>query len=84
MANQEVYEVVKKVIMEVLPDVTPEMIAIDKNLKDLGANSIDRIEVVTISMEELGIKLPLMSFSRVCNIQGLVEVLSENHMQVGS
>ncbi|MBO9699896.1 MAG: acyl carrier protein [Sporocytophaga sp.] len=78
MATEQVYEVVKNVIMEVLPDLNPEMISIEKNLKELGANSIDRMEVVTISMEELGIKLPLMSFAQVSNIEGLVKVLSEN------
>jgi polyketide biosynthesis acyl carrier protein len=79
MEKEHVYEVVKKVIMEVLPDLNPEMISIEKELKNLGANSVDRMEVVTKSMEELGLKIPLMSFAQVSNIEGLVEVLTENH-----
>lgn len=80
MAKEKVYEVVKTVIMDVLPDLKPEMISIEKNLKELGANSIDRMEVVTISMEELGLKLPLMSFAQVTNIEGLVNVLTEGYI----
>ncbi len=79
MAKEQVYEVVKKVIMEVLPDLNSDMISIEKQLKDLGANSIDRMEVVTMSMEELGLKIPLMSFAQVSNIEGLVDVLTENY-----
>lgn len=81
MANEKVYEVVRNVIMEVIPDLTPEMISIEKSLKELGANSIDRVEVVTLSMEALQLKLPLMSFAAVNNIEGLVEVLAENYSQ---
>lgn len=80
MSKKHVYEVVKNVIMEVLPDVGSDMISLEKNLKELGANSIDRMEVVTISMEELGLKIPLMSFAQVNNIEGLVEVLNENYV----
>lgn len=80
MSKEHVYGVVKNVIMEVLPDVKPEMITIEKALKDLGANSIDRMEVVTMSMEELGLKIPLMSFAQVSNIEGLVNVLAENYV----
>ena len=79
MTKEHVYEVVTKVIMEVIPDVEPELISIEKNLKDLGANSIDRMEVVTMSMEELALKIPLMSFAQVTNIEGLVDVLTENY-----
>jgi polyketide biosynthesis acyl carrier protein len=79
MSKEYVFGIVKNTIMEVLPDVKPEMITIDKALKDLGANSIDRMEVVTMSMEELGLKIPLMSFAQVSNIEGLVDVLAENY-----
>ncbi|NVO12351.1 MAG: acyl carrier protein [Bacteroidales bacterium] len=80
MSKEYVFGIVKNAIMEVLPDVNPEMITIEKALKDLGANSIDRMEVVTMSMEELGLKIPLMSFAQVGNIEGLVDVLVENYI----
>ena len=79
MSKEHVFEVVKNVISEILPDVQSDLISRDKSLKELGANSIDRMEVVTMSMEELGLKIPLMSFAQVNNIQGLVDVLTENY-----
>jgi polyketide biosynthesis acyl carrier protein len=78
MSKEHVFETVKNVIIEVLPDVDSDLIAIEKQLKDLGANSIDRMEIVTMSMQALEIKIPLMSFAGVNNIEGLVDVLAEN------
>ncbi len=77
MSKEYVFEAVKKVILEVLPHVEPEIITIDKQLKDVGANSIDRMEIVTMSMQALELKLSLMSFAGVSNIEGLVDVLEE-------
>ncbi|ELR68269.1 Acyl carrier protein [Fulvivirga imtechensis AK7] len=82
MSKEHVFETVKNVVMEILPDVEAEQITMDKSLRDLGANSIDRMEVVTMSMEELGLKIPLMSFANVSNIEGLVDVLAENYAAV--
>lgn len=75
MSELDVFQVVKKVTSEVLPFLPPDNITIEKNLKELGANSIDRMEVVTRSMEELGIKVPLVEFGKVKNLEGLVNVL---------
>ena len=42
-------------------DVKPEDITIDKNLTELGANSVARVEVVIYSMEDLGLDVPQTS-----------------------
>ena len=76
--KDDVFAVVKKNIIEILPEVKPEAISPEKSLTELGANSVDRMEVVTLSMEDLGLKIPLMSFAGVTNIGGLVSVLFEN------
>jgi len=70
------FEVVKSVIKEILPKATDEQILPTNSLKDIGANSVDRMEIVTFSMEELNIKLPLIKFANVTNIGELVEVLA--------
>lgn len=78
ITKEEVFEVVKRNILEILPDVAPATVSLDRSLVDLGANSVDRMEVVTLSMEALDLKIPLMSFARVDNIEGLVAVLFEH------
>jgi polyketide biosynthesis acyl carrier protein len=78
ITKAEVFDIVKNNILDILPKVQPEMVSIEKSLSDLGANSVDRMEVVTMSMEDLGVKIPLMSFAGVTNIEGLVDVLFNN------
>ncbi len=75
MEKENIFSVVKDAITDVLPDVDSEAVSIEQNLKSLGANSIDRTEIVMSSMEKLGIKLPLVSFGGVENIEEMVDVL---------
>lgn len=78
MTKNDVFTIVKNHILDILPSLQPELVQIDKNLTDLGANSVDRMDVVISSMEDLGVKIPLLSFAGVTNIEGLVDVLFSN------
>jgi polyketide biosynthesis acyl carrier protein len=74
---ENVFQTVRKVTLEVLPFLSPEQVTMEKSLKDLGANSIDRMEVVTRSLEMLGLDIPLVEFAKVKDLRGLVEVLHQ-------
>jgi polyketide biosynthesis acyl carrier protein len=76
MNENEIFEVVKNVTLEVLPFIPPDLVILEGNLKDLGANSIDRMEVVTRTMETLGLNVPLLEFGRVKDLRGLVDVFA--------
>ena len=78
LTQTQVFELVKNNILEILPKTQADLIVPEQSLADLGANSVDRMEIVTLSMEDLGVKIPLMSFARVFNIESLVEVLFTN------
>jgi len=75
MTQEDVFQTVKTVTLEVLPFLTGDDVTPEKSLKDLGANSIDRMEVVTRSLEMLELKIPLVEFGKVKNLQGMVDVL---------
>ena len=75
MDREQIFEVVKQNIIRILPDLPPETITIEKSLTDLGANSIDRVEVATYSMEDLDIVIPRVELRQASNIRGLVDVL---------
>ena len=75
MTINEVFQVVKENIVEVLPYLAGKEIEIQSSLKDLGANSIDRVEIATLSMEHLNVKIPPMEFAKVTNLEGLVKLL---------
>jgi polyketide biosynthesis acyl carrier protein len=80
MSKDDIFEVVKSNIVEILPGIPKDDIKIEERLKDLGANSIDRMDIVIKTMEIVGVKVPLVELGLVSNIQGLVNVLHEKKM----
>lgn len=77
-SGEQVFAVVRDVVLEVLPDIAPAQVGIDGTLTDLGANSIDRADIVTMAQERLGIVVPPERFRAVSDIGSLVEVLRLN------
>src|SRR6202035_88089 len=73
--KEEIFEVVKANTLKVLPDLLADDVTIDKNLSDLGANSVDRVEVVLYSLEQLGLKVPTAELHGVRNLRALVDLL---------
>lgn len=77
MTKHEVFNIIRDNVLTILPDLTPDAVTIDGRMKDLGANSIDRMEIVTKSMEDLVVQVPLVELGGVSNIRGLVDLLYE-------
>jgi polyketide biosynthesis acyl carrier protein len=75
MSKEKIFEILKQNILKVLEDVLPEAISIQGKLKDLGANSVDRMEIVTLTMESLDITIPVQKLAGIKDIKGLVEIL---------
>jgi polyketide biosynthesis acyl carrier protein len=47
-------------------------------MRDLGANSIDRMDVVIAAQDELGIKVPNTELTRANDLRSLVAVFREH------
>ena len=78
MNQEEVFEVLKKHILEQLEDEVEESeINIEKSMMDLGANSLDIVEIVTNTMRELKIKIPRDELASINTMKGLVEAMTE-------
>ena len=70
-----VFAVVKENILGILDQVDEAAISESAALKELGANSLDRAEIVTGSMEDLGLAFPMRELAGVGNIGELVAFL---------
>ncbi|MCA9669239.1 MAG: acyl carrier protein [Myxococcales bacterium] len=75
MEKAEILEVVKNHIVDTLDDIDEDSIDPDKSMKDLGANSLDIVEIVSCSMRELKVKVPRSELSNLENITQLVDLL---------
>ena len=74
-SEDSVLAVVKENVMEILEEVDEGAISMDISLKELGANSLDRAEIVTGSMEDLGLSFPMRELAKISNIRELVTFL---------
>jgi polyketide biosynthesis acyl carrier protein len=73
--SQDVFTTVRRNVVTVLPDLDPELVTPDRSLTDLGCNSVDRADIVTMSMQDLDLAVPVSAFQQVQSIGGLVALL---------
>ena len=45
------------------------------SMKDLGASSLDMVEIVALSMRELKVKVPRSQMAKLTNVGGLADLL---------
>lgn len=77
MTKEQIFEVVKNHIIDTLEEIDEAEIEAQKSMKDLGANSLDIVEIVSCSMRELKVKVPRSELQKLQNIQELVDLLHQ-------
>jgi polyketide biosynthesis acyl carrier protein len=80
----EVFDVVTDAVVEILPAVDRAAVRPELHLKDLGADSVDRVEIIVTVLEELGIGEPLSSFADLPDIEAMVELLHGRSAELAS
>lgn len=77
MTEKEVFNVVVNNVCEMFPDLTSHEFKYEDRLADLGANSVDRADIVMASMEALSLNIPRVELFGVKNIGELAKLLYE-------
>ena len=75
MSREEVASIVGKHLANVVGDLKASDIDMSRSMKDLGATSLDIVEVVSLSMRELKVKVPRTELGKLTNMNGLVDLL---------
>jgi polyketide biosynthesis acyl carrier protein len=75
MTKDDVFEIVVRHAREVVPGLDEHRFQPNDSLKELGANSMDRSEIVMMTLESLSLTLPLVETAKAKNIGELVNVL---------
>jgi polyketide biosynthesis acyl carrier protein len=76
MNEDRIIESLKAAIATVLTTQAPENITPQDSLRQMGANSLDRAEILMCTMEELNVRLPMLAFASAQNLGDIVEVLA--------
>jgi hypothetical protein len=75
MTKTEIFNIIKHNISKVLIDIDLNKIDIKQSLKNLGANSIDRVEIVQYCMEDLNLIISRVELGYARNMEELVDIL---------
>ncbi len=75
MTKEKIFSIVKSNLLDILEDADEDAITPDKSMKELGANSLDIVEVVSTSMREVKVKIPRSELNTLTNIGQLVDAL---------
>jgi polyketide biosynthesis acyl carrier protein len=73
--KEAIEQIVRQAITSILPNLPPENVLTRSALADLGADSVDRIEILLLVMSRIGIDEPISNFSNIPTIDALVDYL---------
>lgn len=74
--TSDIWTTVHDVVATILPTVGRAEVTGDKHLRDLGADSVERVEIIVSLTERLGVDEPLSTFSGARNLDELVALLA--------
>ncbi len=75
ITREAVWDVVKEHLVETVEELEGVEVDPARSMKDLGANSLDIVEVVSCSMRDLKIKVPRAELNKLENMNQLVDLL---------
>lgn len=75
MKNEQVFNVVKKAILETLEGVDESSLKLETSLESLGADSINKVEIATIAMKALNKKIPRSDLGNLKTINDFIKKL---------
>ena len=77
VSSEIVERTVREVIATVLPSVPASAIEGSKHLRDYGADSVDRVEIILMLLERFELDEPMSSFSQLPDVDSLAAFLYE-------
>lgn len=77
MNREEIFSLIVRHTCQLLPELENHAFQDNDQLKDLGANSIDRAEIITMTMEALSLQFPRVELSSATNIGELADIFYE-------
>jgi polyketide biosynthesis acyl carrier protein len=75
MDKQKIFDILVRHMREIVPDIGHREISFSDSLRALGANSIDRSEIIMATREELSLEMPLAAFARAESLGELAGIM---------
>lgn len=78
MTKEQIYQGIVAGILDVLDGLSEEDIQLASDLKTLGANSLDRAEIIEELLDQWGLDIPMLAFAETRTVQDLQDVFWEH------
>lgn len=77
MSKEKIFEIIKENILDIIPELDLSEVTMKDSLKEIGANSVDRADIIMFTMESLNIRIPMVKFGNAANIGDIVDIMYE-------
>lgn len=77
MPMQEVLDLIVKHTCEVMPELDDHTFVATDSLRELGANSMDRAEIIMMTLESLSVTIPLVELAGANNVGELAKLIHD-------
>ena len=78
MSNNEIFERVKKIIINHLGAEEAKVTESASFIDDLGADSLDQVELVMAFEEEFGIEIPDDAAEKIATVKDAIDFINSN------
>jgi polyketide biosynthesis acyl carrier protein len=75
MNRQEIFELIVRNTREVVPDLEAVELRSGDSLRELGANSVDRSEILMMTLAALSARISLVDLAKAENIGDLAGII---------
>lgn len=79
MSKEEITGILRENIIEIIPELEGEALPFNDRLADLGLNSIDRGELITLTLEQLELEVSRVEFAGADSIDALAELFIKKY-----
>ena len=76
MTKDELLNIITTNLFEIIPELEEEEFSLDESFVDLGMNSIDRGELITMTLESLESDIPRVEFVSANSINDLLDLFA--------
>jgi polyketide biosynthesis acyl carrier protein len=77
LSREDIIEIIIGHARDVVPGLANHQFLATDSLKGLGANSIDRADIIMMTLESLETSMPLMELAKADNIADLARLIHE-------
>lgn len=78
MTNNDIFDRVKKIIINHLGSEEAKVVEAANFIDDLGADSLDQVELVMAFEEEFGVEIPDEAAEKITTVGSAVKYITEN------